>query len=154
MAAVFLSPVLVQVQQQIQAPVEIEITMLVEVRMHAQFSAADDLMQTATLESRIGNQMFDAGHLTQEFEKRHRVEVIHEKSRHGAKRLFGGRGQLDLLAIVEFLPADRVRRREFPQNFIYQGRIEKVVEHNVRKRFRIHVPRMSRLTFLPHAREW
>ena len=66
MATVFLAPVFVQIQQQIQPTVEAIHGVFVEVGVYAEFAASNDLMKPATLESRIGYQIIDARNLTQE----------------------------------------------------------------------------------------
>src|ERR1700679_3707430 len=45
-SAVFLAPILVEIEQQIQTPIQTVVGMAVEVRVHAQLASAQDLMQS------------------------------------------------------------------------------------------------------------
>src|SRR6188474_2394083 len=59
-------PVLIEIQQKIEPPPEVQTGMQIEVRVDAEGAFATDLVQTAAADMRIGNQSLDAG---QTFEK-------------------------------------------------------------------------------------
>src|SRR6516162_1637 len=57
MSAPFLAPVLVEVEEEIQAPVQVVGPVPVEVGMNSQLTTAHDLMESASVKSRIGDQI-------------------------------------------------------------------------------------------------
>src|SRR5436309_10583632 len=58
--AVLLRPLLVEIDQHVQAPIELQLRMDVEVRVDLQKAARLDLMQAATAEIRIRDQPVDS----------------------------------------------------------------------------------------------
>jgi len=70
MTAIFLAPVLVQIQQQIQATVESEGLVFIEVGVNAQLAALRFWCSPPPSKRGIGNQVLDSGHLSQEFPRK------------------------------------------------------------------------------------
>ena len=64
MTAIFLAPVLIQVNQYIKTSIEIEARMFVEVSMDGELASAPDLMKAAPVKTRIGYKIGDSGYST------------------------------------------------------------------------------------------
>src|SRR5882762_9530815 len=88
--AEILAPILVQVEQQIEAPVETVTRMLVEVGMDGQLSSRHDLVQPAAVEARIGYEIVDPRYAAEKFEEGDGVQVIEEEAGGRTERRLGG----------------------------------------------------------------
>lgn len=145
-AAVLLVPVFVQVDQHVEAAIEFQFRVYVEVGVHLQESARLDLMQPASAEVRIRNQSFDSG---ERFEKEEHLEPVHgvEETAHcvGNDAPFVVVAQLLLLGAVELSPLDCSRRWKLTQDCLEVGIVEETVEHDVRERTGAHVLRLEHL---------
>src|SRR5690606_33077912 len=71
-ATVLLPPVTVEVEEEVQAPVELEDRVSVEVRVDPQHPATADLMDAAALHVRIGDEVLDPRQPLQETDERAR----------------------------------------------------------------------------------
>src|SRR5882724_7738403 len=60
-ATIFLLPILVQIQEQIEPAVESILAMLVEIRMHPKFASPHYLMKTSAIKTRVGYQIVYTG---------------------------------------------------------------------------------------------
>src|SRR5713101_8304008 len=74
MTAIFLAPILVQVEQHIEAPVETVTRMLVKVGMDCELSPPHDLVKPAPVEARIGHQIGDSCYVAEKFEERDGIQ--------------------------------------------------------------------------------
>src|SRR6267143_1885274 len=106
MTAILLAPILVQVEQQIEAPVETVKRMLVEVSMDCELTSPHDLVKPAPVEAGIGYEVGNSCYAADKFEERDGIQVVQEKPSGRAERRLGGRGELDLAPIVKALPSD------------------------------------------------
>jgi hypothetical protein len=138
-SAIVVAPILVQVQEQIQTPVESEASMLVEIGVHAKLPAANDLVQTAALEAGVGYQIVDSRHTAQKVQERNGVKVVHEKPRHRPEGGFPRARKFDLCGIVELLPGDFIGLGKLLKDNIEETRIEEIIEHHMWEGFRYDV---------------
>src|SRR5947209_17669498 len=76
MSAVLVAPILVEIHEHVQAAIELQFRMNVEVGVNLQKSARLDLMQAAAAEVRIGDQSLDAGERLQPQQHLERVHVV------------------------------------------------------------------------------
>src|ERR1700722_6396129 len=74
--AVLLAPILVEVQQQVQATIQSIVAVPVEIRMNSKLAAPDDLVQAATFKTRVRNQVLDSRDVSEELQKCNGVQVI------------------------------------------------------------------------------
>jgi hypothetical protein len=149
--AEFLAPVLVEVDEKVEPPIEVEAWVPVEVGMDTELAATRDLVKPSAVETRIGNELGDSGELAEELEERDGVEMIQEDSRQRPERRLRCRGELDLPLVVEAVPTDLSRCWELGQDLLKERGIEEVVEHGMRERLCVQVGGVRGLRQLPHA---
>ena len=75
LAAVVWRPGPVQVDEHVDAPQESTPTIHIEVRVHVELAAGENLMEGTTPEMRVGNQASDAGEPFEEVKEGHLVEL-------------------------------------------------------------------------------
>src|SRR5580765_892869 len=76
MAAPFFLPSLVQVDDQIQAAVDVQPFVKIEIGVDSERATTLDLVQTAATKMRVGHQAFDAGEVLEKRQKWSRVEHV------------------------------------------------------------------------------
>src|SRR5262249_11849992 len=113
--AVLFFPVLVEVDEDVDAALEIELGVMVKVRVHAQLAAGLDLMESSADVVWIGNDALDAGKNLEELDHRTAVEEEENIARAGRPALYTGKGQLLFVGIVELLPLQFFGLRKFTQ---------------------------------------
>src|SRR5207253_1494877 len=113
MSAPFFTPIAVEIDQQVEAPVELQLGMDVEVGVNFQKSARLDLMESAAAEVGVGNQSVDPG---QRFEPQQHLEGVHVVEKiAGGLRDRGGLvrvAELFLERVIESPPLLFAGRRE------------------------------------------
>src|SRR5579862_3616210 len=108
--AVFLFPILVQIQEEVQTPVETVCGVVREVDVDAQFSAALDAVEATSHELRVGDQFRNIRQLFQEAQKRSRVQLMNQPADFRRHAVFIRKRILSLLVFRrQFCPV-----REFP----------------------------------------
>src|SRR6266851_968536 len=128
MSAVFLAPLFVQIENHIQAPIQIIRGMFVEIGMNTELSAPHYLVKSASVEAGIRNEMLNSRHPAQEFEECHGVQMIKEQPGDRTEGCLFGRRKLELARVVELLPANLTWLREFREHRIEHVGIQEVVE--------------------------
>jgi hypothetical protein len=139
MSAVFLAPVFVQIQDQVQAPIQAIFGMFVEVGMNTELPSPHDLVKSASVETGVGNEILDSRHAAQEFEECHGVQMIEEQPSNRAEGCLFGRRQLDLARVIELLPANLIWLWEFRKHRVEHVGIQEIVKHDMTKWLRIDV---------------
>ncbi len=140
-AAPLLLPLPVQIDEKVQAPVELQFRMDVEVGVHLQESARLDLMETAAPEVGIGDEAVDAGERLepeQHLEAVHVVEKLADRFRDAAALVEVA--ELLLQRIVELHPSRALAIGEIAQHRLELGVVEEAVDHDVWKRLRVAIP--------------
>ena len=144
MAAILVLPRLVQVDEQVQAPVEVQQRVPVEVDVHLEEPAGHDLMRPRAAEVRIGDQPANPGERLEELQHRGRAHLVEEALEVGAQRRLVPVAELLLRRVVESLPLDLVGAGKLRQHGL-QGLLgEEAVDDDVRKRPRGQVLRVER----------
>src|SRR3990167_3099896 len=99
--AVFLFPVLVQVQQDVDAPVQKGGVVVIEVGVEFEQTPSADLVQTTTTQCRIGNQVRNARDPFQKPQEGQRMQLVEQVAGHRSELRLIGADQLDFgLAVV------------------------------------------------------
>jgi hypothetical protein len=127
--------------------------MPIEIGVNSKLTASHDLMKTSPVKPGIRYQVINARNIAQKFEEGNGIQVIKQQPGRAPKGRLGRRRELYLLRIIEALPLNLTRFREFLENTIQQSGIEEIVEDNMRKGLRIEICRVSRLFQLLHSRK-
>src|SRR5882672_5305067 len=101
MPAVALFPILIEIDQQIDPPVQVKIRMFVEVGMDLQKASPPDLMKTSPAEIRVRDQSVDPRKGAEVFQEGLSVQKMNQFPRHRTKPVFAPGCQLLLIGIVE-----------------------------------------------------
>src|SRR5574338_721641 len=139
--SVLLAPIRVQVQQQVEATVQTQPPVPVEVGVDLEKAVALDLMQTAADEVRVGNHAVDAGEPLEEFAYRRRIELREHVPRRAAHLGLGVRRELGFGTGPESLPIDVPRRGKFLEHLVEDLGRHELVDDGVRKRAGVRVAR-------------
>src|SRR5688572_30985212 len=106
MAAVFLLPIAVQIDQQIEPAVEAQFGMPIEIGVHLEKAAGQDLVWPGASVVGVRNEAVDPGQRLQELQNRHRVHVQQEITQMLLERRRVAVAELLLGGIVESRPID------------------------------------------------
>jgi hypothetical protein len=131
--AVLFLPVLVQVDEDINAPVELESVVAIEVRMHLKPAPRIDLVQTASDVVWVGDDALYSGDCLEKLQHGPAVEKVKDVTV-GLRQLFDHiEGELSFLLRVELLPGQLPRRGELSQGRFRRLRGQEVVDVYVRE---------------------
>src|ERR1051325_7675421 len=107
--------------------------MAVEVSVDRELAAGLDLMQSAAVPVRIGDQSGNTGHLFEELQEGPAIEEVQEQSYWRRDRFLLVEGNLDLTVVREAVPECRAGIGKCRQQCIQQRVIEQIVDDDVGK---------------------
>src|SRR6202158_316034 len=131
--AVLRQPVLVEVDDEVEAEGEGPSGMPVEVGVDLEEAAARDLVRSGAAEIGVGDQALDTGQLLQELEDRRGAHLEQKGAQGLAERFLVAVAELLLGGVVELHPMDRLRPRHLGEHRVEDVVGEEAVEHGVRE---------------------
>ena len=132
---VLLFPILVEIDQNVDAPVELELVVLVEVGVDGKFAPGLNLVQPAPDIIGIGDNTLDARKRFEKLEQRAGVQKVKYIAHRRRQVLHHIKGQFSFIGIVELVPLQLLGLGKIPKSRFEGGRGQKIIEVNIGKGF-------------------
>jgi len=117
-AAVFILPVTIQIDQNVQPSIQRKRAMAAEVCVDPKLAATRDLMEPTPVEVRVGNEILDPCQLLQKLQEWRGIELIQQKGGEDTDLPFALRLKFPLVIVLVFLPDGALRAGKLRQDTV------------------------------------